>query len=290
MDIGTSLIALNFKLQDQQKNIGVASIDANERVISIIEFVDDDFFSELEALIVLLGPMECVLPSGDGEFQTIKKLLDRNNVMATTTKKSDFNLEKSDLIQDLNKLLKFEKGQQESAQSLPEVAKTVAMSALGAALKYLNLVGDSCNLGMFEMKLLNLKRYVVVVIMDVFVGFIFHISYDSFVHLDAAAVSALNLLPKPGTPMNSSAYKWQSILGVLDRCKTPQGHRLMAKWVKQPLRNIAIINDRHDIVQCFIDASTARTDLHDCYLKRTPDVMVGVSVVSIDFTLFSHIF
>lgn len=160
MDIGTTLIALNFKLHDQQKKIGVASVDANERVISIVEFIDDDFFSELEAIIVLLGPKECVLPSGDGEFLTIRKLLDRNNVMVTTSKKTDFNLEKSDLVQDLNKLLKFEKGQQENAQSLPEMSKTVAMSALGAALKYLNLIGDSCNLGHFEMKLLDLKRYV----------------------------------------------------------------------------------------------------------------------------------
>lgn len=158
MDVGTTIIALNFKLEGQQKKIGVASIDANERVISVIEFFDDDFFSELEALVVLLGPKECVVPVGDGEFDTIKKLLDRNNVMVTSHKKSEFNLEKSDLIQDLNKLLKFEKGQQEKADALPEIAKTVAMSALGAALKYLNLVGDSCNLGMFEMKLLNLKR------------------------------------------------------------------------------------------------------------------------------------
>lgn len=169
MDIGTTLIALNCKLQDQQRTVGVASIDANERVISIIEFVDDDFFSELEALIVLLGPKECVVPAADGDFKTIQTLLDRNNVMVTTTKKSDFNLEKSDLIQDLNKLLKFEKGQQESAHTLPEISKTVAMSALSAALKYLNLIGDSCNLGLFEIKLLNLKRYVVRAENDIFV-------------------------------------------------------------------------------------------------------------------------
>lgn len=74
--------------------------------------------------------------------------------------------------------------------------------------------------------------------------------------------------------MNSTAYKWQSILGVLDRCQTPQGHRLMSQWVKQPLRNEATIKDRHDIVQCFVEASNARSELHDTYLKKMPDVMV----------------
>lgn len=95
-----------------------------------------------------------------------------------------------------------------------------------------------------------------------------------FVHLDAAAVSALNLLPKPGTTINSPAYKWQSILGVLDRCRTPQGHRLMGQWVKQPLRSLDLINDRHNIVECFVDASDSRRELHDDYLKKMPDVMV----------------
>lgn len=43
-----------------------------------------------------------------------------------------------------------------------------------------------------------------------------------FIYLDAAAVRALNLLPAPGTP----AYqKHHSLLGLLDRCRTPHGHR-----------------------------------------------------------------
>lgn len=92
--------------------------------------------------------------------------------------------------------------------------------------------------------------------------------------MDAAAVSALNLLPKAGAAHSSPAYRWQSILGVLDRCQTPQGHRLMAQWVKQPLRNADTIKDRHDIVECLVDASSARGELHDVYMKKMPDVMV----------------
>lgn len=107
-----------------------------------------------------------------------------------------------------------------------------------------------------------------------------------FVHLDAAAVSALNLLPKPGTATNSPAYKWQSILGVLDRCQTAQGHRLMAQWIKQPLRNEELIRDRHDIVQCFFEASTARCELYEEHLKRMPDILVNFLLLV--FTLCSR--
>lgn len=91
-------------------------------------------------------------------------------------------------------------------------------------------------------------------------------------------MSALNLLPKPGTDVNSQAYKWQSILGVLDRCQTPQGHRLMAQWIKQPLRNEDLIKDRHNIVQCFVDASTMRLELYDEHLKRLPDILVNLII------------
>lgn len=177
----------------------------------MIEFEDNDFYAELEATVVLLGPKEAILPSGDGEFKNMVKLLERNNIMITVRKMSDFSLEKSDLVQDLNHLLHFEKGQQANANSLPELKLSLAMSSLNAAIKYLDLTSDPCNLGHFKIVLMNLNR---------------------FVHLDAAAVSALNLLPKPSTSITSPAYRLQSILGVLDRCQTSQGHRLMAQWIK----------------------------------------------------------
>lgn len=92
--------------------------------------------------------------------------------------------------------------------------------------------------------------------------------------MDAAAVSALNILPKPGTHYTSPSYRWQSILGVLDQCRTPQGHRLMAQWVKQPLRSREILNDRHNIVECFLEAPTTLTSLHEDFLKRIPDILM----------------
>lgn len=234
MVVGSSIIAINLKQIGQQKvcwtvllnrhthahctttlrnkmkiiflfqHIGIACIEQNERLFSVIEFEDNDFYTELEATIVLLGPKEAILPSGDGEFANMAKLLERNNIMITIRKKTDFNLEKSDLVQDLNNLLYFEKGQQECANSLPEFKMSLAMSSLNAAIKYLDLVSDECHLNRFKIVLLNLDR---------------------FVHLDSAAISALNLLPKASTPINSPAYRLQSILGVLDRCQTSQGHR-----------------------------------------------------------------
>lgn len=252
---GSALIALHVKQIGKQKIIGIACIENNERLFSVSEFVDDDFYSELEALIVILGPKECILPltPRDAEYDRIKTLLERNNVVVTSKKKQEFSLEKNEVIQDLNKLLHFVEGQQESANTMPETAKTTALAALGVAIRYLELTNDSANHGHYDLKLLNLHR---------------------FVHLDAAAVSALNLFPKPGFVMSSSAFKWHSVLGVLDRCRTPQGHRLIAQWLKQPLRNIDIIIDRQDIVESFVDCTNVRQELHDVHLKRIPDILI----------------
>ncbi|XP_011294478.1 DNA mismatch repair protein spellchecker 1 [Musca domestica] len=251
--VGNSILSLQMRMNNNARNIGVVAVEQNDCLFQVLEFVDDDFLTELEATVVLLGPKECLLPSQEGEYEAVKNLLERNGIMVTVASKSQMASEKNDLIQDLNKLLRFNKGQQEDATGLPELTFTIAMEALKLAIKYLALMSDSSNLGHYTLQQLNLKR---------------------FVHMDAAAVSALNILPKPGTHPSSPAYRWQSVLGVLDRCNTPQGHRLMAQWVKQPLRSREILNDRHDIVQCFIESPNSLNSLYEDFLKRIPDILM----------------
>lgn len=162
MVAGSALIALHVKLLGKQKIIGIACVENNERLFSVSEFVDDDFYSELEAVIVILGPKECILPSPrDADYDRIKTLLERNNVVVTSKKKQEFSLEKNEVISDLNKLLHFAEGQQESANTMPETSKTTALAALGVAIRYLELTNDSANHGHYELKLLNLHRFVV---------------------------------------------------------------------------------------------------------------------------------
>lgn len=158
------------------------------------------------------------------------------------------------MIDDLNNLLKFGKGQQKNAYTLVgELNNSSALLSLGAAIRYLELSTDQSGWGQFHIRHLDLKR---------------------FVQMDSSAIAAFNILPDPDTNPNSAAYKCQSLLGVLDRCRTPQGHRLMAQWVVQPLRSAEMIRDRHNIVECLIDASHVRSQLHDDYLKRFPDIQV----------------
>lgn len=78
--------------------------------------------------------------------------------MITMAKRADFSIGKSDLIQDLTRLIRFEEGQKIDFNMRPEVSKALALSALGALLKYLALVNDEYNLGHFEIKLIDCNR------------------------------------------------------------------------------------------------------------------------------------
>ncbi|XP_058062872.1 DNA mismatch repair protein spellchecker 1 [Anopheles bellator] len=250
---GSAIIALQVRQEPRHRSIGLGYIESNERRMAVVEFIVDDFYTELESFIVILNPKECLLPSVTGEYERVEQLMKRNNVIVTMRKKKDFMLDKSEIIDNLNKLLRFRKGQQQNANTIPETSLSFALSALGAVIQYLELIHEVGNHGHFQLGAVDFNRYV---------------------HLDAAAIAALNLFPKPGTGINSQAYRWHSLLGVLDRCRTPQGHRLVAQWIRQPLRDYETIKDRHDIVECFVKDSTARTELYNNHLKKLPDIML----------------
>ncbi|XP_055379270.1 DNA mismatch repair protein spellchecker 1 [Condylostylus longicornis] len=254
VNIGSSVIGVQIKTDGMSRRVGVACVEQNDCQISLMEFQDDDYFGELEAVTVLMGPKECILPSEEADFLKIKQLMERNRILVTSCKKNDFNIKNDDIVQDLNNVLRFKKGQIEDANSLPEMSLNIAVSALGAVMKYLKLTEDAGNVGNYEIKQMDFNR---------------------FVRLDAAAIAALNILPQPGSNPSSPAYHWQSVLGVLDYCCTPQGHRLMAQWIKQPLRNEATLKDRHDIVECLLDSRNSLNELHDDYLKRLPDIQMA---------------
>lgn len=91
-----------------------------------------------------------------------------------------------------------------------------------------------------------------------------------FVRLDGAAVRALNLMPDSGAM--GGASKTMSLFGLLNRCKTSQGTRLLATWLKQPLVNKHEINNRLELVHALVDALDLRDALQNDHLKLMPDL------------------
>lgn len=57
--------------------------------------------------------------------------------------------------------------------------------------------------------------------------------------LDALSLTSLSppVMPDP-TGMGGAGSKNMSVFGLLNRCKTSQGTRMLAQWLKQPLVNL----------------------------------------------------
>ncbi|CAD6590292.1 MAG: MutS-like protein, partial [Tremellales sp. Tagirdzhanova-0007] len=123
-----------------------------------------------------------------------------------------------------------------------------AMSALSALLIYLSLLSDIGLHGQFRLHRHDLSQYM---------------------KLDASALKALNLMPNP---QEIGGNKNMSLYGLLNRCKTSQGQRLLRRWLKQPLINLHEIVQRQNVVEAFYDDSVTRQTLQTDILNRFPDL------------------
>ncbi|XP_076064509.1 DNA mismatch repair protein spel1 isoform X2 [Oratosquilla oratoria] len=245
--ISTGVLAIKTANEDGQRVVGTAYTDVSGRFMTVSEFNDGDTFSNLEALIVHLDPKECILPSGDlgPDGVKIKQVLSRSNLLVTERKKVEFSFK--DVTQDLGRLLK--KKESAALASRPEFNLKQAMGALSALIKYLELLNDERNFGHFSLETYELSQYM---------------------HLNSAAKKALHVEPIPGETVPGS--KTTTILGILDKCHTPQGHRLLAQWLRQPLVDVNRIEERLDLVEAFVSSTDLRQSLGEDHLRRIPDI------------------
>lgn len=216
------------------------------------EITDNEHFSELESVLAQINPRECIIPQGESpEITALKTMIERNGILVIQIKKSEFTAD--DITQDLNRLLFFADGQQRDASVFQETNYKEAMCSLQAVIKHLHLTGNEQNFNQFKISRLDVHQYA---------------------RLDSAAINALNLLPKIGTSNQNAANKSMNVLGVLDYCCTPQGHRLLEQWIKQPLKDINLINERLDIVESLFCNSEIRQILTASYLTQIPDLLM----------------
>lgn len=233
----------------EARNVGVCFADASVRELGVSEFLDNDLYSNFEALLIQLGVKECLLQydkndksdkDKDPELAKLRQIIDNCGVAISERPAGDFGIK--DIEQDLARLLKDER----STAMLPQTDLKLAMGSAAALIKYLAVLQDPSNFGQYQLYQHDLSHYM---------------------KLDAAALKALNLMPGA-----RDGSKTMSVYGLLNRCKTQVGSRLLAQWLKQPLMSKEDIEKRQQLVEAFAEDTELRQTMQEEHLRSVPDL------------------
>jgi len=175
------------------------------------------------------------------DAKKIAGLVDRDGVSAHYVKRASM-FRKAEAAAALLKLV----GSRTHNLNAAESERDLAIAAVDCLAQRLKLLQDADSHGAYEVRLGSL---------------------ESFMKLDSAAVEAINLLPKADQPS-----QYGSIHGVLNRCRTKVGARLLDRWLRQPLVDSTAINQRLDLVETLKNSAVARNRLVDGPLKGVPDL------------------
>ncbi|XP_035829807.1 mutS protein homolog 5 [Aplysia californica] len=111
-------------------------------------------------------------------------------------------------------------------------------------------------------------------------------SLEDQVQIDMLTYTALNIFHKELHPSAfklgaSGSKEGLSLFGILNRCKSANGTRRLRHWFLRPIKNAALLRQRHDAVSFFLTPRNLEvvSCLHGClkHVKFIPNVLVRMS-------------
>jgi len=227
-------IKLNPALVGGQVSLGIAAVDTSLNMVKILDLLDTQDFTNLEAVLVQLGPREVILPQTENMVvKKISEMVERNRILVTQKQTKDF-----------SPLTEAEVKRMFTTKTNTELLKSEVLSsgALNSIFNYLNFDTSSAK---FSLELL---------------------SSSTFMRMTSRAMMGLNVFPS-----SSNLNTHSSLIGILNQTRTPGGARLMQEWLKQPLLDPVMINERLDLVEIMVNNTELRQLLFEEHLRRFPD-------------------
>lgn len=234
--IAAVLVGLNEKSDTE---VSISWCDLSSMRIGFLTFQDNSLLTTLESALIQLGVRELLLPQNGGEtYDKVKQIAGASQLVLQNLKSGEFFAceDSKGMEEDLARLI----GEERIRMSELCVPLTKTMRCL---FVYLNLLGIDSNIGAFKLVHHNLK---------------------DFARLDEAALTSLNIFPK--------ITRNFSLFSLLDHCKTAAGSRTLNQWLRQPLTNKNLIENRLDLVEMFVECPEGRHRLRENVLRGIPDM------------------
>ena len=144
-----------------------------------------------------------------------------------------------------------------------------AIAAAGALVAYLEQTHTRLLASLAEVRSYNPGRYVT---LDTFTRHNLEILEPAQrAGSQAARPLSQSDTPRTGSPGGRRQEAAATLVSVVDRTRTPLGARLLRRWLNLPLRDLAALDRRHDIVAALVGNGQLRADL-SADLRRVGDL------------------
>ncbi|KAM3726887.1 DNA mismatch repair protein [Dirofilaria immitis] len=230
--------------------VSVVSCNVREMQFTIAEFLDTEHFVNLEKCLAALVPRECLLVSNKMGISSVSLSGGNNSQLNTALKKAGVGKEIFHFTEQISTALSDQITEMFDPKYKDIHLSRAQKSCLVGLTQHLHLNDDGMKSRKFQLR-----------------------NYRSagYMYLNSAAVKALELFSASQDDEDLMDHGG-SLYELLNKCRTPQGQRLLRDWVRRPLHDIRRINERLDVVEAFVNDSSCRTILHDDILRRIPDI------------------
>ena len=237
------LVSLHMVLSNHAISFGFSIINSLEKSIGIAEYIDNDFFSVTENLVLQSAPQHesinfIVIGNFPNEFfgQKLKNILQGMGISNPEILTDSKNYKSNDFKENI-KIMIVNDSLNLNLLNSNEIM--IGKMSLNGGIKTKNLLQYSHFSNYF-----SISNYKI----------------NEFMYLDNNALRCLNIFNFNGEKefhfqKHNTENRNNSLFSVVNNCSTKFGHRLLKSWILHPLQNVEEINNRLNMVELFVENS-----------------------------------